>query len=86
MASRPERTVIPEHPFVTGESRLTIARPIIGPPLITFAGSSGTPPAASNNAETGVPMRVSRFLGSFRRLPVTVTTRSISGIDFCTAR
>ena len=78
-------TVIPEQPFVTGESRLTIARPIIGPPLITLPASSGRPPAASSNAETGVPIRVSRFFGSFTLLPVTVTTRSISGLFFSTA-
>ena len=78
-------TVMPEQPFVTGESRFTIARPIIGPPLITLPASAGSPPAASSNAEIGVPMRVSRFFGSFTPLPVTVTTRSMSGLFFCTA-
>ena len=84
-ASRPLITVMPEHPLVTGESRLTIARPIIGPPLITLPASPGRPPAASISAEIGVPMRVSRFFGSFTLLPVTVTTRSISGLFFSTA-
>ena len=46
-ASRPLMTVMPEHPFVTGEARLTIARPIIGPPLMTLPASAGSPPAAS---------------------------------------
>ena len=85
-ASRPDMTVMPEQPFVTGESRLTIARPIIGPPLITFTSPSGRPPAATMSVSTGVPMRVSRFLGAVSRLPVMVTTRSMSGMFFCTAR
>ncbi len=57
---------MPEQPFVTGESRFTIARPIIGPPLITLPATPGRPPAASISAEIGVPMRVSRFLGSLQ--------------------
>lgn len=84
-ASRPLMTVMPEHPFVTGEARLTIARPIIGPPLMTLPASAGSPPAASISASTGVPIRVSRFLGSRTPLPVIVTTRSINGLCFCTA-
>lgn len=80
-------TVMPEQPFVTGEARLTIARPIIGPPLMTLSDTpSGSPPAASSSVEMGVPMRVRRFFGSFSPLPVTVTTRSMSGMFFCTAR
>ena len=84
-ASRPDITVMPEQPFVTGESRFTIARPIIGPPLMTLPASAGSPPAASISAETGVPMRVSRFFGSRSPFPVMVTTRWMSGIPFCTA-
>ena len=48
---------IPLVPFMIGESTFTIVRPIIGPPPMTLAVSSGIPPAASINFETGVPMR-----------------------------
>ena len=82
---RPPSTVIPEQPLTTGEARLLIARPIIGPPLSTFTSPAGTPPAASNRTATGVPKRTSRFFGASIWRPVTVTTRSIKGLFFCTA-
>jgi len=56
-ASAPPSTVMPEQPFVTGDDRSTIARPIIGPPLSTFTSPSGRPPAASTSDAIGVPMR-----------------------------
>ena len=76
---------MPEQPFVTGDDRSTIARPIIGPPLSTFTSPSGSPPAASMSDAIGVPMRTRKFDGRFMPLPVTVTIRSTSGLRFCTA-
>ena len=64
---------------------LKVAFPIIGPPLMSFAVPSGAPPQAAMSCDIGVPTRTRKlaFLGSL--WPVMVTTRSKSGLFFCTA-
>ena len=63
-------TVMPEQPFVTGESRLTIARPIIGPPLITLPASPGRPPGGLDqrrDRRTHAGQQVLRLLHALAR-------------------
>ena len=76
---------IPDVPLVTGASGLATARPIIGPPFTILPVSSGIPPPYSISDEIGVPILTFRFAVWDIARPVTVTTRSISGLFFCTA-
>ena len=57
----------------------------MGPPLTILRVSSGTPPTASSRSVIGVPIRTQKFDGFSSFLPVTVTTRSTSGLLCCTA-
>ena len=46
-----------EEPLTVAASRLLMALPIIGPPLISLAAVSGMPPACSTIQERGMPIR-----------------------------
>ncbi len=70
-------------PLVSGVSRLSRAKPRIGPPAMTRAGSCR--PHSSSRAETGVPSRAFRLAGRRTAAPATVTTRSICGSSRVTA-
>ena len=74
-----------EDVFVTGASRVTIANPIIGPPEISFSGSALNPPAASISSLWFVPRRTLKLPGFSTASPLTVTTRSVSGLPLITA-
>ena len=78
-------STIPELPLTIGTSRLAMAFPIMGPPARILPVSSGNPPAASINAETGVPILTLKLAGCCIDFPVTVTTLSNRGLFFCTA-
>ena len=85
MASARGMSRMPELPFIIGTSSVIIVRPIMGPPPMILPVSSGMPPAASIRVLIGVPMRAIKFDGFTTLLPVTVMTRSMSGLFFCTA-
>ena len=66
-------------PLVTGTSSVFCATPIIGPPSSIRTASLVTPPHHSIRCLIGVPTGTIRFAGLRIAVPVTVTTRSISG-------
>jgi len=75
----PRSTVRPDMPLMTGTSVEPWAMPIIGPPEIRRRASLRIC-AASSSAEIGVPRRTSQLPGLSTPSPVTVTTRSTSGL------
>ena len=76
---------MPEVPFTTGTSIERIEIPIIGPPEITFIGSSLNPPQKLISSRIERPNGTCTFLGSAIASPVTVTTRSRTGRPFSIA-
>ena len=79
-------TVTPLVPLVTGLPRSPMANPIIGPPLITRAACSRSPPQKSTSSWYAMPTGTSKFFGCSIPAPDTVTTRWVNGLPRTTAR
>ena len=55
-AKASENARMPDVPFVTGISRLPVAKPVIGPPKTSLESFSGISPACSNTKPILVPI------------------------------
>ena len=80
-----ERTSILVEPLTTGTLISNMAKPIMGPPAITFCTVPLNPPHCSIRSENGVPIRTRRFFGCAIPVPVTLIARSINGCPSLTA-
>ena len=75
---------MPDEPLIIGTFSVCWPIPIIGPPIITFPGSSEKPPHSSIRSDTIVPILTRRFFW-YVTTPVTVVILSINGLPKRTA-